>query len=184
MSLDINALRAAFSKKAEGGGSNEGGGYWDNFFPFFRMEFEGQTDFRFLQDKNLDNPYSFIVENRYHKLEVNGKTRSVACLNMYGESDCPACRASQEFYNSKDIDMGKKFWRKIDYIAQGLVIKTPLEHKVEPGANPVRLVSLTSNLYKKIENEIVQGDMDDLPFDAEKGYNFRIIKTQKGEYAN
>lgn len=180
MALDINQLRAAFSKKSESSGEGNTG-FWDKFYPFYKMGYDETVTFRFLPDLDEDNPLTFIVENKYHELMINGKKKRIACLKMYGEA-CPCCEHSQQHYNAGDIQMGKTFWRKIDYIAQGIIVSTPFEYPIKPDENPVRLISLGPKIYKKLENSIVKGDLDNPPTDMENGYDYRIVKTKQGEY--
>jgi hypothetical protein len=176
------ALKAAFGKRADGGGS-ENNGFWDKFYPFFKMEFDDVATFRFLPDLDEENPLGFVVENKYHVLNINGKQKRVACLSMYGKP-CPCCATSQKYYNELgDEAMGKKFWRKIDYVAQGIVVNSPFDYPIEPGTNPVRLISLGPKLFKKIETAILTGDFDVEPFDLVEGCDFRIMKTKQGDYA-
>lgn len=181
MALDINQLRAAFAKKESEGEGNTG--FWDKFYPFYKMNFDETVVFRFLPDLDDENPLGFILENKYHELMINGKKKRIACLKMYGES-CPCCEHSQKYYNEGDEKMGKAFWRKIDYIAQGLIIKTPFDYPVKADENPVRMISVGPKLYKVIESKIVKGDMEDMPYDMVNGYDFRINKTHQGEYAD
>ena len=183
MALDINQLRAAFSKKSEEGGGGENAGIWDKFYPFYKMDFDQTSIFRFLPDADESNPLGFIVENKYHELMINGKKKRIACLKMYGE-DCPCCDLSTKHYNSGDTAMGKTFWRKIDYIAQGLVVSSAFDFPVNLDENPVRMISIGPKLYKTIEAKIVKGDMDEMPYDMVSGYDFRINKTRQGEYAD
>lgn len=183
MALNIDQLRAAFTKKSEGNEGVGNDGFWTRFFPFYKMDFDQVTTFRFLPDKNEDNPLGFIVENKYHELMINGKKKRIACLKMYGES-CPCCETSQKYYNDGDQELGKKFWRKIDYIGQGLIINCPFDYPISETENPVRLVSISTKLYGKIENAIVKGDLDEMPYDMKNGYDFRILKTKQGEYAD
>lgn len=183
MALDINALRAAFKSKSEEGGGEGNTGFWDKFYPFYKMDFDQTTVFRFLPDSDDENPLGFIVENKYHELNINGKKKRIACLKMYGES-CPCCELSQKHYNDGDQALGKTFWRKIDYVAQGLVINSAFDYPVDPEQNPVRMISIGPKLYKTIEAKIVKGDMDEMPYDMVNGYDFRINKTRQGEYAD
>ena len=177
------ALKAAFGKRTEGNGNNENNGFWDKFYPFFKMGFGDIATFRFLPDLDEENPLGFVVENKYHELSINGKKKRVACLSMYGKS-CPCCETSQKYYNELgDEKMGKLFWRKIDYVAQGLVAHSPFEYPMKPEENPVRLISLGPKLFKKIEAAILSGDFDVAPYDLLEGCDFRIMKTQQGEYA-
>ena len=181
MALDINALRNAFKKKESEGGENTG--FWDKFYPFYKMDFEQTVEFRFLPDLDEENPLGFIVENKYHELMINGKKKRIACAKMFGES-CACCEHSQKYYDEGDDKMGKAFWRKLDYIVQGLIISTPFEYPIKDDENPVRMLSLGPKLYKVIEAKIVKGDLEEMPYDMVNGYNFRINKTHQGEYAD
>lgn len=182
MALDIAQLRQAFAKKSEGSGEGNTG-FWDKFYPFYKMEMDQTAKWRFLPDLDEENPLGFIVPNQYHELLINGKKKKIACLKMYGES-CPCCEHSSKYYDEGNLPMGKAFWRKIDYIAQGVVLNSPFDYPVKPDENPVRLISVATKLYKTIEAKIVKGDMDEMPTDLLKGYDFNINKTKQGEYAD
>lgn len=180
MALDINQLKAAFAKKSE---ASENTGFWDKFYPFYKMNFDETAIFRFLPDLDEGNPLGFMIDNKYHELIINGQKKRLACAKMYGEA-CACCEASQKYYNEGDEKMGKMFWRKIDYIAQGIIVHTPFEYPIKPEENPVRLISIGIKLYKKIEGAIVKGDLDKEPYDMFEGYDFRISKTKQGDWAD
>ena len=187
MALSFDQLKAAFGKRTTGGGSNENTGFWDKFYPFYKMGFGETALFRFLPDANEENPLGFIVENKYHEFTINGKKKRIACLKMHDGHDahCPACAASAKYYNELgDEKMGKLFWRKIDYIGAGLVMHSPFEYPIKPEDNPVRLVSLGPKLFKRIETSIASGDFDVAPYDLLEGFDFKIMKTKQGEYAD
>lgn len=180
----FEALKAAFGKKNESGSGENSSQMWDKYYPFYNMKFDETAEIRFLPDLDADNPYGFIVQNIYHVLEVNGKKRRVPCLKMY-DKECPCCQKSQYYYNDVgDKALGSKFWRKIDNLAQVLVIKSPFEYEIKADDNPVRLVSIGPKLMQKIETSIAQGDFDTDPSDYDDGCDFRIIKTKQGEYAS
>jgi hypothetical protein len=144
----------------------------------------GQTAVvRFLPDADESNPLGFLVENKYHILNINGKKKQIACLKMYGEP-CPCCEKSSKYYNEGNKDMGKIFWRKIDYVGGVLVLHSPFDYPIPAEGNPERLVSLGPKIYQRIESAIVAGDMDSMPYDLQTGYDFRINKTKQGEYAD
>jgi hypothetical protein len=195
MALDMAQLRAAFKNKSEVQGEGSGNtGFWDKFFPFYKMNFDEVTSFRFLPDGNEDNPLGFIVENTYHELLINGKKKKFGCLKMHDgkTANCPLCTESKKHYDAGDTALGKSFWKKTDYVAQGVIINTPMEYPIKDDENPVRLVSLSKSLYEKIEHAIVSGDLDSMPFDEHDGYDFRIEKVKKsapggkefGDYSN
>ncbi len=182
MALTMDQLKAAFKKRTDQAGSGSSN-FWDMFYPFYKMNFGEVASFRFLPDLDEDNPWGFLMENRYHEFTVNGKKKRVACLEMYGE-DCPVCAASRSFYDDGDKTMGKMFWRKIDYLASGLVLSSPFEYKIEPDGNPARLVSFGPKLFEVVEAAMLNGDFDHPPTDLVNGCDFRINKTQQGEYAS
>lgn len=181
MPLSMEDLKSAFKNRNQATTQNTG--FWDMFYPFYKMNFDEVASFRFLPDLDENNPWAFVVENKYHELTINGKKKRVACAQMHGE-DCPICAASKRFYDLGDKDMGKTFWRKIDYVASGLVMSSPFEFKVEAGKNPVRLISLGPKLFETIEAALVSGDFDAPPYDLVDGADFRINKTKQGEYAS
>jgi len=174
-------LKAALGKRNT---SNENSGFWDKFYPFYKMDFDEVAIFRFLPDLDEMNPLGFVVENKYHELLINGKKKRIACAQMYGDP-CACCEASQKYYNELgDEKMGKSFWRKIDYVAQGIIGSTPFDYPIKPEENPVRMISLGPKLFKKVETAILSGDFDVPPYDLTEGFDFRIMKTRQGEYAD
>ena len=173
-------LKAALGKRNS---SNENSGFWDKFYPFYKMDYDEVSIFRFLPDLDEENPLGFVVENKYHELQINGKKKRIGCSQMYGES-CACCEASQKYYNDLgDEKMGKAFWRKVDYVAQGDIVHSAFEYPIKADENPVRLISLGPKLFKKVETAILSGDFDVPPYDISEGYDFRIMKTRQGEYA-
>jgi len=175
-------LAATFNNKTtEGGGGDPA---WKKFFPFWKGEVDSTSTFRFLPDLDDKNPLGFLVENLVHELVVNGKKEKVACLKMYGE-DCPICNLSADYYNEKSPNfneaLGKKYYRKKSYIGQGIVIETPIEHDHE---QLVKLVEFGPQVFKQIQAAFKSGDMEEVPYDLEAGYNFRFRKTSTGNGQN
>ena len=186
MALSFDQLKAAFGKRTTLG-TNENTGFWDKFYPFYKMNFGETALFRFLPDADEENPLGFIIENKYHEFTINGKRKRIACLKMHDghEAHCPACAASAKYYNELgDEKMGKLFWRKIDYIGAGLVMHSPFDYPIKSDENPVRLISLGPKLFKRIETSIASGDFDVAPYDLDNGFDFKIMKTKQGEYAD
>jgi hypothetical protein len=181
MALTADQLKAAFAKRTSGNSENTG--FWDKFYPFYKMGFGDIAHFRFLPDLDEENPWGFVVENKYHELIINGKKKKLACLEMHGE-ECPCCQLSREYYDAGDEKMGKQFWRKLEYIAQGLVNSSPFEYPIKAGENPVRLISIGPKLFKKVETAIVSGEFEQPFYDLMQGCDFKIMKTQQGEWAD
>ncbi len=187
--MDINKLRNAFADKKAPKSQTPFNNAQSDYYPFWQMPVDSQAIVRFLPDKNAENPRGFLVEKRMHELTVNGKTRKVPCNYMYGEK-CPICEASQTFYQSGDEVNGKKYWRKISYIAQALVLEDPIpapsplpEEYVAP-IGTVKLLSITYTLYKIIKDAFESGELDVPPFFFEDGTNFIIKKDQQGDHAS
>ena len=169
-------LAAAFEQKTSGGGDQN----WKKFFPFWKAPADTTSTVRFLPDADEDNPMGFLVKNITHTLVVNGKKTTVACLKMYDE-ECPICALSSKYYDEENRDMGKKYYRKINYIGQCLVIDTTVEHDTN---ELVKLIEFGPAVYQQIQAAFKSGDLEEAPYELKGGYNFRIKKTQKGQYAS
>ena len=174
-------LAAAFEQKTTTGGGDQN---WKKFFNFWKAPADSVSVVRFLPDLDEDNPMGFLVENLTHDLVVNGKREKVACLKMHGE-DCPICSLSSKYYDEKDPEhnpeLGKKYYRKKGYIGQVLVLETPVEHDSE---QLVKLIEFGPKIFKQIQAAFQSGDLEEPPYELKGGYNFRIKKTQSGQYAD
>lgn len=180
MTLSLDQLRNAFKKDApkEGGGQN-------NYFPFHKMQTGESATIRFLPDADKSNPMGFLVEKRSHKLKINGQDRTIPCLTTYGD-ECPICKVSAAYYKANDKINGKKYWRKQQYVAQALIIDSPIPPEAGQPADigQVKLMTINPQLYKVIKEAFESGDLENIPFDYEQGTNFIIKKDQQGEYAS
>lgn len=182
MTLSLDQLRSAFKKDTN---ANTGGSNLGNYYPFHKMQTGESSTVRFLPDANPANPLGFLVEKRTHTLTLNGQKRNVPCRTMYGE-DCPICKVSSAYYKANDAVNGKKYWRKLQYIAQALVLDSPIPVKdgEESATGTVKLLTINPQLYKVIKEAFESGDLENIPFDYELGTNFIIKKDQQGEYAS
>lgn len=181
MALSLDQLKQAFKKPEQ----NEGGNRPNNYYPFWNIAEGQQAIVRFLPDKNTLNPFGFVVEKLMHTLVINGENKSVACLKMHGE-DCPVCKVSSEYYKKEDKENGKKFWRKKQHLAQALVIEDPLkadENTGETHQGKVRFLALGYQLFQVIQAAFESGDLEDIPYSMDGGYDFVIKKTKQGEYS-
>lgn len=182
MSLSLDQLRSAFKKDTTANGNTGGLG---NYYPFHKMQTGESSTVRFLPDLNTDNPMGFLVEKRTHTLTINGQKRNVPCRTMYGE-DCPICKVSSAYYKANDTVNGKKYWRKLQYIGQALIVDSPIPAQAgeEAASGTVKLMTINPQLYKVIKEAFESGDLENIPFDYELGTNFIIKKDQQGEYAS
>ena len=181
MSLSLEQLRSAFKKDTK----TEGGGNQNNYFPFHKMQMGESATVRFLPDVDKSNPMGFLVEKRSHKLKINGQDRTIPCLTTYGD-ECPICKVSAAYYKADDKVNGKKYWRKLQYTAQVLVVDSPIPPEAgEPAANgQVKLMTINPQLYKVIKEAFESGDLENIPYQYDVGTNFIIKKDQQGEYAS
>ncbi len=174
----LAALKAAFDKK----GSSTGGGdqNWKLFYPFWKMADGSTATVRFLPDLDPDNALGFLVENLQHELVINGNKKKVPCLKMHNES-CPICDLSRKYYDEKNEDMGKRYYRKKSYIGQVIVVESPIDHDQ---SKLVKLIDFGPAIFKQIQAAFGRGDLDEAPYEFKGGYNFRIEKTKNGQYAS
>jgi hypothetical protein len=177
----IAELKALFAEKANAKSDENTGSNFDNYYPFWNMDIDAQAVIRFLPDANEENPLGFVTENISHVLYINGKKRKVPCLSMYGKK-CPCCELSKQYYDAKDDVNGKKNYKKREYLSQAIVKSSPFEFDI--GENPVKIVVLGIKLYKILQSAFMSGDLDEVPFAYKGGYDFRIIKSKQGEYAD
>lgn len=175
----LDALKAAYTQKTE---STTGGGNasWKLFFPFWKMEANQTATFRFLPDRDADNPLQFLVENLQHELTINGEKQKIPCLKMWGEK-CPICALASQYYDADDKVMGKVYYHKKSYIGQGVVIESPIEHDQ---SRLVKLVEFGPQIFKQIQAAFASGDLEEAPHELKGGYNFRFRKTKTGDGQN
>ena len=172
----LTALKAAFDKKTSGGDQN-----WKLFYPFWKMPDDATAVVRFLPDLDEDNNLGFLVENLQHELVVNGNKKKVPCLSMFEGAHCPICDLSRKYYDEKNDEMGKKYYRKKAYIGQVIVIESPIEHDQ---SQLVKLIEFGPAVFKQIQAAFQSGDLEEAPYEFKGGYNFRIKKTKSGQYAS
>ena len=173
----LDALKAAFEKKTTGSGGDQS---WKLFYPFWKMPDDAVAVVRFLPDLEEDNPLGFLVEKLEHELVVNGQKKKVPCLSQHGE-DCPICALSRKYYDEKNEEMGKKYYRKKSYVGQIIVVESPIEHDQ---SQLVKLIEFGPALFKQIQAAFQSGDLEEAPYEFKGGYNFRIKKTKSGQYAS
>jgi hypothetical protein len=180
MALSLDDLITQF-KESDQKKTSFSNGDW---YPFWKGDFDQTATFRFLPDGD-PNASHFLVEKWQHRLEVSidGKTeqRSIPCLAQYGKN-CPVCNTAKKFYDDGDEDNGSRFYKKRSWIGQGIVVDSPFDYE-EPEKQP-KLISIGWQIYSSIKTAIMQRDVECLPTDYEKGYNFRITKTRQGTRAN
>ena len=180
-------LQAAESK--QGNQSAERG---DNaIYPHWTME-EGQSaTIRFLPDGNSKNTF-FWQERAMIRLPFNGIKGEmdskqvmvrVPCVEMWGEA-CPILAEVRTWFKDKSLEeMGRKYWKKRDYIFQGFVRENPLADDKTPD-NPIRRFIIGPQIFTTIKGALMDPELEELPTDYLRGLDFRISKGSKGGYAD
>ena len=176
--FNLDALKNAFSQKAAGSGGGDQS--WKLFYPFWKMPDDSIAVVRFLPDLDESNSLGFLVENLQHELTINGERKKVPCLSMHGEH-CPVCDLSRKYYDEKNEELGKKYYRKKSYIGQVIVVESPIDHDQNA---LVKLIEFGPKIFKQIQSAFQSGDLEEAPFELKGGYNFRIKKTKSGQFAD
>jgi hypothetical protein len=122
---------------------------------------------------------------------VKGETDSrpvqvqVPCMEMYGkDTACPILTEVRQWFKDPSLeDMGRKYWKKKSYIAQGLVVSSDMKEDNTP-ENPIRRFIIGPQIYQLIKSALLDPDLEESPTDYTSGLDFRMIKTSKGGYAD
>jgi hypothetical protein len=102
---------------------------------------------------------------------------------MWGEA-CPILAEVRTWFKDKSLeDMGRKYWKKRDYIFQGFVRENPLADDKVP-ENPIRRFIIGPQIFTSIRAALVDPELEDLPTDFVHGLDYRMKKGSKGGYAD
>ena len=133
-------LQAAEGNK---GGSQTGGD--NSIYPHWNME-EGQSaTLRFLPDANTKNTFFWqeraMIRLPFAGIKGEGDSKQVyvqvPCVEMWGDA-CPILAEVRTWFKDKSLEeMGRKYWKKRDYIFQGFVRENPINEDKAP-ENPIR----------------------------------------------
>lgn len=171
------------------GASNYGG---DNAIYAFWNIPEGQSaTLRFLPDGDDTNTY-FWRERQMIRIPFSGvaggdehkpATVTVPCMEMWGET-CPVHAEIRPWFKDPAMeDMARKYWKKRSYLFQGFVVDSPLQEDSTP-ENPIRRFIINPSIFNIIKQALMDPDFPEIPTDYEQGTDFRLTKTQKGQYAD
>jgi hypothetical protein len=107
----------------------------------------------------------------------------VPCVEMYGEA-CPILAEVRTWFKDKSLeDMGRKYWKKRDYIFQGFVRENPLSDDKSP-ENPIRRFIIGPQIFTTIKGALMDPELEELPTDYLRGLDFRVSKGAKGGFAD
>jgi hypothetical protein len=187
---EIRARLQAQENKGGNTGSSTGG---DNaIYAHWNMNEGDSATLRFLPDADTNNTF-FWVERAMIRLPFQGivgdtdsKTTmvQVPCMEMWEPIGfCPILAEVRPWFKDASLeDMGRKYWKKKSYLFQGFVRDNPLDE--ESPENPIRRFIMGPQLFNIIKASLMDPDMEELPTDANRGLDFRVVKTSKGGYAD
>jgi len=160
-------------------------------YAFWNIPNDTTATMRFLPDGDESNTF-FWQERQMIRItfpgvkgqdEARPVTVNVPCIEMWGET-CPVHAKIRPWFKDPTLeDIGRKYWKKRSYIFQGFVVNNPLEGDVKP-ENPVRRFVINPSIFKIIKAALMDPEMENLPTDYTSGTDFRLTKTQKGQYAD
>ena len=177
------------NKGAGKGASNYGG---DNaIFAFWNIPEGSSATLRFLPDGDDTNTY-FWRERQMIRIPFSGVaggdehkpvTVTVPCMEMWGET-CPIHAEIRPWFKDPSMeDMARKYWKKRSYLFQGFVVESPLQEDSLP-ENPIRRFIINPSIFNIIKQALMDPDFPEIPTDFEQGTDFKLAKTQKGQYAD
>jgi len=184
---DIRAKLAQQENRANG----NGGGRDNAIYPFWDISEGSTARVRFLPDGNTKNDF-FWVERAMIRLPfagVKGQMGSkpvvvqVPCMEMYGET-CPILTEVRPWYKDSSLtEMANKYWKKRSYIYQGFVRDNALKDDNSP-ENPIRRFTISPSIQPLIITALKDPELEELPTDYDRGLDFYITKTTKGQYSD
>jgi hypothetical protein len=188
----LAAIRAKLQAQDNRSQQNQERSQSDNaLFPFWNMQEGTSATVRFLPDGDTTNSF-FWVERSLIKLPFNGvKGQSdnkqvqvqIPCMEMYGEN-CPILSEVRTWYKDESLkETANKYWKKRTYLFQGFVRQSPLADDRTP-ENPIRRFVISPQIFSIIKSSLMDPEIEETPTDYMRGLDFKIIKTQKGEYAD
>ena len=160
-------------------------------YAFWNIPENSTATLRFLPDLDETNTF-FWKERQMIRLSFPGikgqdESRSVTvqvpCVEMWGDA-CPVHAEIRPWFKDPSLeDEGRKYWKKRSYIFQGFVTDNPMSDD-QPPENPIRRFIINPSIYKIISAALMDPDFPEIPTDFEAGTDFKLTKTQKGQYAD
>ncbi|MCH2417081.1 MAG: hypothetical protein MK195_10040 [Acidimicrobiales bacterium] len=160
-------------------------------YAFWNIPENSTATLRFLPDLDETNTF-FWKERQMIRLSFPGikgqdESRSVTvqvpCVEMWGDA-CPVHAEIRPWFKDPSLeDEGRKYWKKRSYIFQGFVTDNPWGDDTPP-ENPIRRFVINPSIYKIISAALMDPDFPEIPTDFEAGTDFKLTKTQKGQYAD
>jgi hypothetical protein len=188
-------LRAALLEAEQTKSGSKGASFDNAIYPHWNIDSGTSTTLRFLPDADPENVF-FWKERQMIRLPFSGIKGQderkevivqVPCMEMWEPiGSCPVLRDIRPMYKANtNLDTAKKYWKKKSFLYQGFVTETTMVEEGEGiSRNSIRRFIVSPSIQKIIETALMSPDYDELPCHYDQGVDFRIIKTQKGEYAD
>lgn len=186
-------IRARLSAQDEkkSGNNNSNNNFDKSLYPQWNIKPGESARMRFVPDGDNGNDF-FWAEKQVIKLAfpgIKGKadsknvTISVPCMEMYGEV-CPVLAEVRPWYKEDSLkEQANKYWKKRSYILSGFVRDNPIKDDVTP-ENPLRKFIITPQIFALIRAALLDPEVEEMPTDFQRGLDFTVSKTSKGEYAD
>ena len=182
-------LQASQNNQSNNGSNNEP----SVIYPHWNIADGGETTIRFLPDADTTNDF-FWVEKQMIRLPfggIKGEADSrpvvvqVPCIEMYdAKAYCPILTEVRSWFKDKSLEeMGRKYWKKRTFLAQGFVVDDGLKEE-NPPENKIRRFIISPQIFGLIKSALLDPELDELPTDYLRGLDFRICKTSKGGFAD
>jgi hypothetical protein len=180
-------------QEARSSGASTGGTSDNAIFPFWNIPENTTSVIRFLPDGDASNTY-FWRERQMIRIDFNGVkgqpdsrkvTVNVPCNEMWGPvGSCPVLSEVRGWFKDPNLEeLGRKYWKKKSYVFQGFVTENSLQEESVP-ENPIRRFIINPSIFKIIKGALMDTDFENIPTDYEAGTDFRLTKSQKGQYAD
>jgi hypothetical protein len=187
---EIRAKLQASQNNQSNSGSN---GEPSVIYPHWNIADGNETTIRFLPDADTTNDF-FWVEKQMIRLPfagIKGEADSrpvvvqVPCIEMYdAKAYCPILTEVRGWFKDKSLEeMGRKYWKKRTFLAQGFVVEDGLKEE-NPPENKIRRFIISPQIFGLIKSALLDPELDELPTDYLRGLDFRICKTSKGGFAD
>jgi hypothetical protein len=185
-------IRAKLAEMENRGGGNNSNTNRDNsVFPHWNIPEGSTARIRFLPDGDNSNMF-FWVERAMIRLPfagIKGQMNSkpvivqVPCMEMYNET-CPILTEVRGWFKDKSLEeMGRKYWKKRSYLFQGFVRESTSIEDSTP-ENPIRRFVVSPSIFPVITAVLKDTEVEEMPTDYDRGLDFSITKTTKGQYAD
>lgn len=190
--MSLAAIRAKLAAQENRGQSTQSQSGGDNtIYPHWNMDDNANALVRFLPDGDTSNSF-FWVERNMIKLPftgVKGQNDSkeyvvqVPCVEMYGDN-CPVLAEVRTWYKDESLkEMANKYWKKRTYLFQGFVRQSPMNEEKTP-ENPIRRFIISPQIFAVIKSSLMDPEIEEMPTDTLRGLDFKIVKGQKGGWAD